>query len=325
MKTNKIWILLLACILASGAFFRLWRLNDRPMHTDEAVHAEKFGALLEKGFYAYDPNEFHGPTLNYLTLISARLRGETTYQQINETTLRIVPAVFGIGLILTPLFFIKGINRRAVFFSCFLIAFSPAFIYYSRYYIQEMLLIFFTAAFLSCGWKYVDSQKLIWIVLSSTSVGLMHATKETFIFSVFAAVSALTLCVLCDKSGKQKKYSHLLAAIAAMALTSALFYSSYGTNPKGILDSVATYGIWLQRAGGQSAHVHPWYYYLNLLTWLEFIEPITWNEDAIVVLAVIGSFFAFTRRTIFVGKTCSDSISCNLHVHPDSHLLPDSV
>jgi len=87
-----------------------------------------------------------------------------------------------------------------------------------------------------------------------------------------------------------------------MITTSVLFYSSFGTNPQGIIDSVATYSIWIQRAGGQSAHVHPWYYYLNLLTWLEFIEPITWNEDTIVVLAVIGLFFAFTRRTIFAEK-----------------------
>ncbi len=80
------------------------------MHTDEAVHAEKFKALHEDGFYAYDPDEFHGPTLNYFTLISARLRGEKTFLQISEVTLRIVPAVFGIGLILTPLFFPERIQ-----------------------------------------------------------------------------------------------------------------------------------------------------------------------------------------------------------------------
>lgn len=285
-------------VLAGGAFFRLWQLNDRPMHTDEAVHAQKFGALLEKGSYFYDPDEFHGPTLNYATLISAFLRGEKTYSEINETTLRLVPAVFGIGLVLTPLFFLKGMTRRAVFFCSVLIAFSPALVYYSRYYIQEMLLVFFTAAFLGCGWKYFQSQKAVWLVLSGISVGLMHATKETFVFAILAAAIAFMVCRVYDKPKWSLKVSHLLAAVAAMVLTSALFYSSFGTNPKGILDSVSTYAIWFQRAGGQTVHVHPWYYYLNLLTWLELTEPITWNEDGIVALAALSLLFIVSRKPL---------------------------
>ena len=43
------------------------------MHADEAVHADKFGTLLEEGHYAYDSSEYHGPTLYYLTLPSAWL------------------------------------------------------------------------------------------------------------------------------------------------------------------------------------------------------------------------------------------------------------
>ena len=135
MGTRSKWILLFVIVLAGGGFFRLWRLSDRSMHTDESVHAAKFGRLLDTGFYAYDPTEYHGPTLNYVTLISAAQRGEKTYSEINESTLRWVPAVFGIGLMLTPMFFLKSLPLRAVFFSSLLLAFSPAFVYYSRYYI----------------------------------------------------------------------------------------------------------------------------------------------------------------------------------------------
>ena len=60
-------VLILAA--AGGALaFRLPRLADRPMHTDEAVQAAKFGELLDEGQYRYDPVEYHGPTLYYLTL-----------------------------------------------------------------------------------------------------------------------------------------------------------------------------------------------------------------------------------------------------------------
>lgn len=296
MRKEIIWILLFVCILSSGAFFRLWRLNDRPMHTDEAVHAEKFGMLLEKDQYRYDPHEFHGPTLNYFTLASAWVCGEKTYTEINEATLRAIPAVFGVGLILMPLFFLQGMGRRAVFFSGVLIAFSPAFIYYSRYYIQEMLLVFFTAAFLGCGWKYFQTRKSIWIILSGVSIGLMHATKETFVLSILAALLALVFCRLFEKPDRSINGLHLMAGVVAMVVTSVLFYSSFGTNPQGIIDSVATYGVWLQRAGGQSVHVHPWYYYLNLLIWVEFIQPFLWNEDGLVAFAAIGLVFVFLRK-----------------------------
>jgi hypothetical protein len=43
------------------------------MHGDEAVPADKFGRLPEEHYYEYDTYDYHGPTLNYLTLVPARL------------------------------------------------------------------------------------------------------------------------------------------------------------------------------------------------------------------------------------------------------------
>ena len=304
MPTKRIafWILLFLIVLAGGVSFRLWRLGDRPMHTDEAVHAEKFEALLKKGFYRYDPSEFHGPTLNYFTLVSARMRGEATYPEIDEATLRIVPAVFGILLMLSPFFFIDGLNKRSVLFCTMLLAFSPAFVFYSRYYIQEMQLVCFTAFFLGSLWRSIRSGKLIWFLLSGVFLGLMHASKETFVFSIIAAVAALIACASIKQNSFKIKYWHLAAGLCAAIMTSVLFYSSFGSNWQGVVDSVTTYAVWFKRAGGQSVHVHPWYYYLDLLTWLEFFEPLTWNEDVMVVLSVIGIFFAFNRRAIYNNK-----------------------
>ncbi|MBP1654483.1 MAG: hypothetical protein H6Q28_1039, partial [Bacteroidetes bacterium] len=38
-------------VVLLGVVFRVALLDLRPMHTDEAVHAVKFGALLETGDY----------------------------------------------------------------------------------------------------------------------------------------------------------------------------------------------------------------------------------------------------------------------------------
>ena len=43
-------------------------LAQRPMHNDEAVNAVKFDELWRTHRFAYDPNEYHGPTLYYFTL-----------------------------------------------------------------------------------------------------------------------------------------------------------------------------------------------------------------------------------------------------------------
>ena len=90
---KKCYLLILAATIVAIAL-RLPRLEQRPMHVDEAVNAVKFGELLEEGDYRYDPHEYHGPTLNYFTLLPAWLSGVQKYADLSEFTLRIVPVFF---------------------------------------------------------------------------------------------------------------------------------------------------------------------------------------------------------------------------------------
>ena len=298
MTFSRTGCLLFGAALAFGFWFRVYGLDQRPMHADEAVHAVKLGELVDEGFYAYNPDEFHGPTLNYFTLVIAGLRGQTTGEAITETTLRMVPAIFGTLLLLTPLLFFDGIGLRAAVLSTVLLALSPAFVYYSRYYIQEMLLVCFTAGFLGFLWRYMRSQRRGWILLAGLCAGLMHATKETCALTFAAAMLAMLLTlVLAGSPGHLSLYNRNgLFGLAAAIVTSVLFFSSFGKNPDGILDSVLTYTYWLGRAGQESIHAHPWYWYLDLLTWNELTERITWNEDIIVAGACFGFFAAFRRN-----------------------------
>ena len=81
------------------------------MHNDEANQAVKFGELLEHGEYAYDAFDHHGPTLYYLTLPIAWLRGQATLAAIDEWTLRGVPVAFGAATILLLPLLPAGIGR----------------------------------------------------------------------------------------------------------------------------------------------------------------------------------------------------------------------
>src|SRR5580765_5462561 len=122
-------------LLLGAAALRLPQLDTRPMHADEAIQADR----LVSG-PAYDPRDYHGPMLRYLTFIPA--------SRVNETTLRLVTAIAGILLALSPLLFARWIATGAAETAAMMCAVSPAMVYYSRYYIPEMLLALWTALFL---------------------------------------------------------------------------------------------------------------------------------------------------------------------------------
>ena len=127
---------LVAIALATGLALRLARLDVRPMHHDEANQAVKFGALLEHGEYRYDAHDHHGPTLYYLTLPAAWLRGQGTLASLDEHTLRGVTAAFGAATILLLPLISAGVGRTAVAAGAWLLALSPAMVFYSRMFIQ---------------------------------------------------------------------------------------------------------------------------------------------------------------------------------------------
>ena len=133
-------------ILVLAAAFRLPRLAQRPMHADEANQAVKTGRLYETGKYEYDTTDHHGPSLYCLTLPSLWVSGARDLASSQEVAYRIVPVIFGLGLIPLLLLVADGLGRPAVLAAALLTAISPAFVFYSRYYIQETLLVFFTLA-----------------------------------------------------------------------------------------------------------------------------------------------------------------------------------
>ncbi len=299
---KKYYIFILVAVIAAAAL-RVPGLRLRPMHGDEAVHAVKFGELLEKNFYRYNPDEYHGPTLNYFTLISARLSGIHKFKDLNEFTLRIVPVFFSLLLVLMPLLLLDGLGRLATVIAVVMTATSPAFVFYSRYYIHETLLVCFTFGVIACGWRYMQSKNIVWALLTGIFLGLMHATKETFIIAFASMLLALLLTLLMrhqqvstsDTHGKIKPL-HIILTIATAVVVSVSFYSSFFTNPDGIWDSVLAYTNYFNRAGQNDLHFHCWYYYLDILTWVEGFEKPSWNEDLIVVAAAFGFVVMMVKR-----------------------------
>lgn len=289
----------------AAVVLRLPQLEQRPMHCDEAVHAVKFGQLLEKNLYVYDKSEYHGPTLNYFTLVPAKLGGILNYKDLSEVTLRVVPVFFGIVLVILPLLLTRSLGLPTAFAAALFLAISPAMVFYSRYYIQEMLLTCFTLGAIVAALRYAGSRRIGWAISAGIFCGLMHATKETAIIAFASMLLALVIVLIIQQRQggnsirnilKNLNVFHILAGLAAAFAVSAIFYSSFFTNPKGILDSFSTYLAYFARTGQNQFHVHPWYYYFQLLMSPSFDAGFFASEIFFVVMAAIGLVFIVKRK-----------------------------
>jgi len=286
-----------ALVLLAGAalFLRLPDAGNRPFHADEAVHAFKLWDLRARGDYSYDPDEFHGPTLYYAALSILAMRQRQAFGDVTEADCRLPVIVIGAGLILLLALLSDGMGRRAAVAAGALIAASPAFVFYSRYFIQETLLICFTLGMIGCSWRWTRARSLAWPICAGAFAGLMVATKETAILSL--AAWALALAVVRERctSEKSRLASARKWAVAglAAAVVAALLLTGMGRHPEAIADYFRSYAPWLHRARGTDLHRHPWTYYISMLAWHRSAGGPIWTEALMLGLAVLGAMASF--------------------------------
>ncbi len=294
------------------------------MHGDEAIHAVKF-SQMQSGEYRYDPVEYHGPSLYHATWPLMAGRG-LDYQSAGAGDYRLVPALFGVALLPLLLLWADGWGRRESLMAAVFAAVSPAMVFYSRYYIQETLLVFFSFALLIALWRYAravtESRRrvaLCWAMAAGACVGVMHATKETWVLSVAAmGVAALaatlwtrwrdgvqrdgssdTLSSGNSSLGWRALWQPQLLGVAALAafVVAVLLLSNFGRDARGPLNSLLAFGTYWQRGAGESQQAQPPFYYLKLLLFTKNAPGPWWSEALIVALAAVGLIAALSRRT----------------------------
>jgi uncharacterized protein (TIGR03663 family) len=293
--SERTWLICSLFIMAVGAILRLYHLSLVPFHHDEGVNGNFLVRLVREGFYHYDPANYHGPTLYYFSAvipwILRLLFGESAQNSygLNTVTVRLVPALFGLGTIWLVLLLRRRIGTVGTLCAASLLAVSPGAVYLSRYFIHETLFVFFTLGLVVAGLKYYEAGNPVYLVLASLSTALLFATKETAIIS--AAVLAIALVTtrlylwLCNRlfrgnqrdrrqrraepgrrTGSQTSVLERLggpiklAVLAVLAIVifvgvNVLFYSSFFTNAQGINDAVKTFDFWTKT--GKHEHVKP--------------------------------------------------------------------
>jgi uncharacterized protein (TIGR03663 family) len=287
--------------LAIGAYYRLPALGERPMHTDEAILAMKSAEFQQTGHFAYDPKDFHGPGLHYVTLVWSKLAGWGDSSTWTEDQLRTVTVVCGLLLMLCTLLLRDALGRLGAGYAMLLMAVSPMAVYYSRYFIMEVPFVLFITLSIAALWRYSQSGKKSWLLLAGFTLGMQHATKETFVINVAAACAGFLAAKLIvgDFSPRQTGFSigstrggssrPWLWVIVTAVLTSITIYSSFFKDWQAVKDSALTYLNYLERSAG-SGHEKPWHYYLTLIFWRK--NGVVWSEAMIGGLAIIGMLHA---------------------------------
>lgn len=289
-------IVLVVAATAVGVWLRLASLDAAPLHADEAATGAKVLAeRLENRGYAFDPRHHHGPLLTAATLPVAAARGETGWDGLTETTLRLVPAAAGVLTLLLMLGLYPTL-RRGAWVAVALAATSPVLVYYGRVYIHESLQACAAVMVLVAAVSFAVKPTWIKASLAGGAFGLMLSNKETAAISLLAWCAAGLLLLIESRDTRQhatKHYKQWLIggawAAGAALLVMALFYADLGRRPAGVIEFFQTYWGYETNA----AHDKPFGYYAWLMAWPKFRGGFWWWEGLIVVAAVCGVAVSF--------------------------------
>lgn len=287
-----IWIAWIA-VMGLALWLRVHDLEARPIHADEATGAHIFAQLVENANYRFDPTHFHGPLLSLSTWPVAQLYGQSHWQELSLSMLRMGPVLAGLLTVLTPLLWLRSIGTRAALAAAALLACSPLLVYYNRMYIHESWLALFGMLAAAAIFGVIKQPSRNRALLAGLATGLMFATKETFAISLLAWALAGAAVWLIRKSSTggvdtaPPWTAYLKPAIwftLTLLLVGTIFYTQGLRQPGGIVDALRTYFVYETTPG----HDKPFGYYFEMLVWPKQLLGMWWSEGGVAILALLS-------------------------------------
>ena len=174
-----------ALMLAALAL-RLFELDGRTMHYDEAIHVHYAGEAV------------NGEGVLRATWRHGRFqveRGARGFKIIGDTdfTARLGYILFGTALVGLPYFLRDYLGRTASLLAGVMLTLSPTLLYFSRFGRNDIIMVFWVTALLILMWRYVNEGRHRYLYLASAVLALMFATKETsyLVVAIFGALMFL--------------------------------------------------------------------------------------------------------------------------------------
>ena len=275
------------------------------MHGDEAVGAYVSSGVARTGSFVYESSNRHGPFQYYLGGLMMRWKGESTFW------IRFPYALAGSLLILACFGFRRPLGDFGWLLSCSLLSFSPIFVYYSRYAVQEIYFLAASALLFSCGLAFARQGRGAWLLGFLLAGAWMVTIKETFMIVWGCLAAALALGVLFGGSGFRLAASGALsrlkarplagiAGLLAGSLLVVLAYSDIFRDFSGLrrlpLNLVSMLRHGASTADAVELHRHPAGFYAPLLLRLEWLTlalaaagvwvALRWRRPRTLLLAI---------------------------------------
>ncbi|CAN5573647.1 TIGR03663 family protein [soil metagenome] len=267
----EIGILLLAVVL------RTVLLDIKPPHFDEGVNGWFADQIKDRGFYHYDPTNYHGPLHMYAVFISQTLFGRHLWALRLPA---IIASVLGVGMILR---FREFFGPTVVRLAALAMAVSPAFVFYGRYSIHESWMVFFAAMFLwgVLGlWEKGERRFLNALFIGATG---MILTKETYLVHLVSFALASGILWLWQKVIPSSSviprapgtwtWEHLAIAIVCSVFAIVFFYSGNFLDFPGLAGLYETFAAWIHTGKDSAGHDKPAYQMIGshkLPGWLNY-------------------------------------------------------
>jgi len=302
-QNGLVFLITFIGIFLLAVFLRLYLLDMRVFHHDESAVGFLTYKLFKEGIYSYDP-VFHGPFMPYVTAEMFRFLGDSDYSA------RLLPAIFGASMLLLLIPLRIYTRTAGMLITASLLALSPSFLYYSRFFREDILIAFFSLLILVCAVKYAEkhteerysNMRLFYLFIGAASLASMAALKENAYIVMFLIILFLVLLFIREKWYKgltrklrDKKVMTVITEglffILVLLVVFSLFYTGKILDFHGMKDVVEkAVSHWyamhkIARLGGSP------FYYLQILVRYEL---------PVLVFGVIGIIHYFKKNNIFM-------------------------
>lgn len=309
-KYDTGWLVNCGLITAVAAFLRFFDLGLKPFHHDEGVNGFFLTSLFRDGMYKYDPANYHGPTLYYISLFFSKLFGLTT------VSVRMSVAVFGVLTVILVFYLRPFIGKIGALGAGLLIALSPGMVYISRYFIHEIFFIFLALGFVLAVLLFIRNEKagpgsIAWMTLlllvCFAPSGLMLASylggeNSTVVwafrvgfFIVQAVLIFFVMRMLLAWNGGRAIYMLLASAcVSLMFATKETAFITLGT----MLIAIPCVLIWrsIYKSEKETDELNE---ANDAITWKNFLAGVGEGNDRLLLIAASAAVFVYVFVVFF--------------------------
>ncbi|KKQ74550.1 MAG: Glycosyl transferase family 39 [Berkelbacteria bacterium GW2011_GWB1_38_5] len=304
---DRPWIII-SLIVVLSLSIRLWHLGA----VKEQIFDEVYFITFAKNYLSNTPFfDIHPPLGKLILAIGIKIFNGS------EFSWRIMPAIFGTGLIVLGYFTGKELAGKIVgIFTAIIISLDGMFLVYSRAGLIDIFMIFFILFSFYCFLKFANSQKILFLILAGLFLGMAASIKY------IAAMVFLTFIVIgiVKKIPFKKYFLHYLLFLIFLPVIVYLsfFIFNFGIN-KSFFNQVIEWHIQSFKYNLYLTEGHPygsrWWSWFLLLRpiWLYFKDvngkyvgidgignPLAWWSSIIVIPLLIWGIYKKKKSNVII-------------------------